>query len=379
MGAAPTRGGEGMNRLQAGTLTLVALAAGTTALAQLPPRGIPQPDITLDAGEKRQTITSLERAIQDSYVFPDVADRIVRMLKDRQAHGAYDKVSSAKEFSDVITGHLADIAHDRHLHLIYSAKALPPMDEPKPGESPLAPDARMLEQMQREQRHNNFGFERVERLPGNIGYLKLDGFSDAALGGDRIEGAMAFLADTDALIIDLRDNHGGNPGMVQLIASYFFPGEIPVHLNDLAWRQMGTRSEELTQWWTLPYVPGKRYVGKDVYILTSQRTFSAAEEFTYDMQAQKRATIVGETTGGGANPGGVRRLSDHFAAFVPTGHAINPVTKTNWEGKGITPDVQVPKDDALKSAQRAALQRLLEKTRDEHEAGELKQALEKLQ
>src|SRR5579872_4317381 len=168
-----------MNRFQAGVLTLLGLAASAIVPAQLPPPGASQPDVTLDAQEKRQAIQSLQHAIQDSYAFPDVADRLVRMLKDKQAHGAYDKVSSAKEFSALVTGQLADIAHDRHLHLIYSARTLPPMEEPKPGESPLAPDARMLEQMQREQRHDNFGFERLERLPGNIGYLKLNGFSDA--------------------------------------------------------------------------------------------------------------------------------------------------------------------------------------------------------
>src|SRR5258708_29918993 len=122
------------------------------------------------------------------------------------------------------------------------------MPEPKPGDSPFAPDARLQEQMQRQQRRSNFGFERVERMPGNIGYLKINGFSDAAAGGDRVAGAMAFLADTDAMIIDLTDNHGGSPGMVQLVASYFFSGEEPGHLNDLAWRQIRTRTEDLTQW-----------------------------------------------------------------------------------------------------------------------------------
>jgi hypothetical protein len=363
-----------MKRIKSGLLAITAAIASSVAFGQLPPRGVDQPDMTIDAREKSEAIASLARAIQDSYTFPDVAAKLAKMLRDKQAHGAYDRISSAKEFGERVTGQLAEIAHDRHLHLIYSARVLPPMPAPKPGDSPLAPDARLQEQMQRQERWRNFGFEKVERLPGNIGYLKLNGFSDAAAGGDRVAGAIAFLADTDALIIDLTDNHGGNPGMVQLLASYFFSGDEPVHLNDLAWRRIGTHTEDLTQWWTLPYVPGKRYLGKDVYILTSHGTFSAAEEFTYDLHAQKRATLVGETTGGGANPGSPQRLSDHYLAFIPTGHAINPVTHTNWEGKGIAPDVQASKADALKTAYREALQRLLEKTHDEQASSELRRA-----
>lgn len=143
---------------------------------------------------------------------------------------------------------------------------------------------------------DNYGFEKVERLSGNIGYLKLTGFADAERGGDTVAGAMAFLANTDALIIDLRENHGGTPEMVDLLASYFFSGDRSVHLNDLSWRKEGTREHDVQQWWTLPYVPGRRYVNKEVYILTSHNTPSAAEEFTYDLKALKRVTVVGETT-----------------------------------------------------------------------------------
>jgi C-terminal processing protease CtpA/Prc len=138
--------------------------------------------------------------------------------------------------------------------------------------------------------------------------------------------------------------------MVALISSYLF-GPDPVHLNDLYFRP----DDSTHQWWTLPHVPGQRYEGKPVYILTSKRTFSAAEEFAYNLKSLKRATIVGETTGGGAHPGGTRRINDHFAVFVPSGRAINPITKTNWEGTGVTPDLPVAADLALKTAHLAAL------------------------
>jgi C-terminal processing protease CtpA/Prc len=158
--------------------------------------------------------------------------------------------------------------------------------------------------------------------------------------------------------------------MVALICSYLFGAE-PVHLNDLHWRD--GKGERVEEFWTLKEVAGKRYAGKDVYVLTSGRTFSGAEEFSYNLKNLKRATLVGETTGGGANPGGGNRLSAHFAAFIPTGRAVSPVTKTNWEGTGVEPDVKVPADQALRTAQVMALKKAAERTTDE----ELKRAIQR--
>jgi C-terminal processing protease CtpA/Prc len=186
---------------------------------------------------------------------------------------------------------------------------------------------------------------------------------------------MNFLAHSDALIFDLRESAGGgDPSTVVFLSSYLFGSE-PAHLNDLYWRE-GNRTH---QYWTLTYVPGRRYVGKPVYILTSKRTFSAGEEFAYNLQALKRATIIGETTGGGANPGDEFRINDHFEVFVPTGRAINPVTKTNWEGTGVRPDIEAPKAQALKTAHLAALRTLLEATTDERSRGQLKSLIERIE
>ena len=159
-------------------------------------------------------------------------------------------------------------------------------------------------------------------------------------------GAMAFLANCDALIIDLRDNGGGNPEMIQLLSSYFFSGE-PRHLNSFYYRL----DEKTEQYWTLPYVPGSKLADTDLYVLTSSYTFSGAEEFTYNLKNMKRATIVGETTGGGAHPVRMEILNDHFAIGVPYARAVNPISKTNWEGTGIEPDVKVPAAQALDKAQ----------------------------
>jgi hypothetical protein len=327
-----------------------------------------QGDMSIDAKTKAGTIDSFARGLREAYVFPDVGDGVAKMLEERNARGEYNSITSAKEFSDLLTKQISEIAHDKHPRLLYSSKILPQMPTSQPGAEP-PPDPQMLLQV----RISNYEFERVEHLIGNVGYLKLNAFIDAERGGGVAAGAMAFLANTDALIIDLRQNGGGEPSMLALLASYFFSG--PVHLNDLAFRMEGTRDYNVTQVWTLPYVPGQRYVDKEVYILTSQRTFSAAEEFTYDLQALKRATIVGETTAGGANPGGPYRLGDHFYAAMPRGHSINPVTKTNWEGKGIEPDIKVPEKDAMSTAHRIALQHLIEKTTDQQRSSALKQAL----
>ena len=180
---------------------------------------------------------------------------------------------------------------------------------------------------------------------------------------------MNFVANTDALIFDLRQNGGGDPVMVALICSYLF-GDKPVHLNDLYWR----KGDHTDEFWTKPNVAGKRYGDKDIYILTSSRTFSGAEEFSYNLKNLKRATIVGETTGGGAHPGGTVRLHEHFGVFVPIGRAISPITKTNWEGTGVEPDVKVSKEQALKTAYLMALNKQSERAKDE----DLKLALKEL-
>jgi C-terminal processing protease CtpA/Prc len=239
------------------------------------------------------------------------------------------------------------VSRDKHLRVTYSHAPVPPDREGFGAPAPTAADAAF-------RRSVNFGFEKLERLPGNIGYLELRGFDDAALAGPTAAAAFTFLAETEALVIDLRRNPGGTGEMVALVASYLF--DAPTHLNTIAWRE-GGRNEES---WTRADVPGRRYgQTKPVYVLTSDRTFSAAEELAYDLQTRKRATVVGATTGGGAHAGGTRRLDDHFEMWVPAGRAINPLTKTNWEGVGVAPDHAVAETDALRAAQVLALQAIL--------------------
>jgi C-terminal processing protease CtpA/Prc len=170
--------------------------------------------------------------------------------------------------------------------------------------------------------------------------------------GDTAAAAMTFLANADALIIDLRQNGGGSPDAVALMASYLM-GPEPARMNDIYNRP----SNETRQFWTLPYVPGKRLTGTDVYLLTSTRTFSGAEDFAYGLKSLKRVTIVGEVTGGGAHPVSPHRITDHFVVAVPFGRSISVFTHTDWEGVGVEPDVKVPAERALATAHLMALEK----------------------
>lgn len=308
---------------------------------------VPVSAIRIDAATRARVVNGAAASLDSFYVFPDVAKRMGDTARARLARGEYDGYDTGPAFAQRLAEDFAAIAHDKHLNVRFDARGLPPR-RPETG-GPLAPTRDDSARARRDADERNCSFVKVERLDGNVGYLRFDGFEDADLCAPTVAAAMTFLAGTRAMIIDLRWNGGGQPKMVALVSSYLF--DTRTHLNDL-WTR---RTDSTEEFWTRDSVAGRTFGGtKPVYVLTSSRTFSGGEEFTNNLKTLKRATIVGETTGGGAHPVRGRRIDGHFIIGVPFARAINPITKTNWEGVGVEPDVRVPASEALSTAIRLA-------------------------
>lgn len=311
------------------------------------PPGAKFEDVTLDKAARARIINAAQKYLDEIYVFPETAKKMGADLRAREKRGEYDAYADGDSFANKLTADLRAISRDKHLSVEFDPHIKPPKSADEKT-SQADHDARVKKEMAAE----NCGFEKVEHLAGNIGYLKFDMFAPPYICGETVVAAMGFLANSDALIFDLRENGGGAPRMVAFIQSYLFA--YPTHLNDLYERKENTTE----QFWTSPYVPGKKMPDVPVYVLMSKNTFSGGEEFCYNLKALKRATLIGETTGGGAHPVGPSAIDDHFTIFVPFARAINPVTKTNWEGVGVEPDIKVPADDALKEALKLAREKL---------------------
>lgn len=321
-------------------------------LRALPP-GVQPVNVVLDTALRHRVIDEIEGDLTGYYIDAGVAAKMNAALDAHVRAGDYNSITDGNVFAGRLTRDLRAISRDGHLRVDFSPFKMP---------APHEPSAEDLARMRTQLLSDNCAFDKVEVLPDNIGYIKFDAFLDADVCGPTVAAAMAFVAHTDALIFDLRENGGGQPAMVSLIASYLF--DQPTHLNDLYNRHENTT----TQYWTNAWVPGERTTKQPVYVLTSQRTFSGGEEFTYDLQTQKRATIVGEVTGGGAHPVSGHPVADYFMVGVPFATAINPITKKNWEGTGVTPDVKVAAADALTTAEKLAAAKIQAEKAAEHAA-----------
>jgi len=320
--------------------------------------------------ERLQAMTALSREIEAEYVDIDLAKTIAKAIRDWTKTKEFEDIGTGVEFATKVNGLLKSKVTDAHFRFRYVAKGIPQRE--RPGE----PSAEEIKRYRESIRFSNANFQKVERLPGNIGYIKFDGFASPEEMAQPLEGAMRFLANSDAFIVDLRSNGGGDPAGVQLFCSYFFD-EKPVHLNNIYFRQADKLIKN--EFWTLKEVNGPRFPSAPLYVLTSKRTGSGAEECAYNFQQLKRGVIIGEPTWGGANPGGMVRLTDHFACFIPSGKAENPHSKKNWEGTGVAPDIAVSPADGLKTAQVMALKTLIEKTMDDEVKKELEALLKGLQ
>lgn len=305
-------------------------------------------DFKIDAKTRASVIDGAIENLNAYYVSPDLAKKMEDAVRARQKKGEYDAMNDGDAFAKKLTEDFREVSHDKHLGVDFSPAKIPERPAGPPNAEQVAEYRKQMEKM-------NCGFDKVEILAGNVGYVKFDMFADPDICGPTAVAAMNFLGNVDAIIFDLRENGGGDPKMVALISTYLFSTQ--THLNDL-WER---KSDSTSQYWTLPYVPGKRLDGKPAYVLTSKQTFSGAEEFTYNLKNLGRATIIGETTGGGAHPVSGHRIDDHFMIGVPFAKAVNPISKTNWEGTGVEPDVKVPAADALAAAEKLAAEKLSSK------------------
>ena len=342
------------------SISLLCLAASATALAQ---DGPAQPT-PISAAERAAVVARLGQQLKASYVFPELAETLGAETAGKQARGGYNAATTTAAFAEALTRDLVEIGKDKH----FSVDFAPGFEAPPAGAPPIPSPAKFAE-MRKELASVAYGIDRVQRLPGNVGYLEVRGFGPAAIVGAAYTNAISLLSGTDALVIDLRRNGGGEPESVAHLLSHFFAEGDERHLNDIYTRPTNTTRE----YWTNPAVT-VRYT-KPIYVLTSSQTFSGGEEAAYDLQTQKRATLVGETTGGGANPGDHVALAHGLVAFIPTGRSINPVTKTNWEHVGVKPDVAVPATSAMKAAYVAILTGFAAKATDPEERESFKDTI----
>ena len=253
-------------------------------MLSLAPASLNTAKFSVDDAERSRVIEGAAKLLVKVYVLPNVATNLAQGLRARHKRGEYQNITDAEVFATRLEDDLCALSGDKHMSVDFFAEIMPPND---PARRPR-PDLQQLAA-------SNCGFEKAEHFPPNIGYLKLNAFAEPAYCTPTAIAAMNFLADSDALIVDLRDNRGGAPRMAALVSSYLF--DEPTHLDDILNRKANT-TEQL---WTIPYLPGKNFADKPFFVLTSSRTFFAAEQFSYDLKAFKRATLVGEITGGGAH------------------------------------------------------------------------------
>jgi len=310
------------------------------------------PGNELNAQKRTAIVEKVVRTLNEHYIFPEKARDMEKQLKKNLKNREYDGFHDLKSFTRRLTGDLQSVSKDLHLRVV-------PYKHQQEKKIRIDPGVLRQKQLAIWQK-NNFGFQEVKRLDGNIGYIKLTGFYNARNGGRTAIAALNFLAFCNALIIDLRENSGGQPSMSQLICSYFF--DKPQHLNSIYHR----KGDIIEQLWTRAHVEGPRLTDTPVFVLVSKATVSAAEGFAYALKYLKRATIIGEKTRGGAHPQKPFDLPEaSVTVHIPDRRAINPITRTNWEGKGVIPDIRVAAVHALESARIEALKKLLKKEADE--------------
>ena len=298
----------------------------------------------LDKKEQDLILKKTGRLLKENYVFTDIGAACAEFLSNQRDNNTYEQINHPRAFVKQLNKDLRGIHQDKHIRIQYISE-----QDRKIAE--LDPLLNFFLHT-RDKIKANMGITELKILSGNVGYIQIRVFEPLELARKKILNALYFLENSDALIVDLRNNIGGNPATIQYICSWFF--QQPTHLNSIYWRN-GDYTEEF---WTMDQIGISKRPDIPLYILISNRTFSGGEEFAYNLKAQQRAMLIGETTAGGANPGYSFRINERFTIFIPTGRSEKPVTGTNWEGVGVQPDIRTTSRDAssvaLERAQSAA-------------------------
>jgi len=349
-------------------VSLLLLVGGGSLAAEDTP--LPQ-DLPIDAAGRTRVIDGVLRQLKTNIYAPEQAAQAEKVLRRRQKEGAYNGITSSVAFAQALDQDLRPHVRDAHFGVRFSPRTLR-LDRPLPWNLPPLPPEQVAQQREELRRHYariNFGVRHVERLDGNVGYLRLTNFTNPELGWETAVAAMRMLAETDALIIDLRGNGGGYDQMAALYIGWLLPKE--EHVLDVVWKD-----RPVEQIRTPSFPPAGRYgMDKEVYVLTDRDTFSAAEVLAYDLQVRGRARLVGETTPGGANSAVTLPADEHFLVSIPMGRTVHAITHSNWEGVGVKPDIAVPASDALRTAHRAALTTLSSRAKSPELAEEIRTTL----
>ncbi len=302
--------------------------------------------VSITRAERAEVVEAIAQVFAETYVFEDRAQKVAAHLRQRLANGAFDSATDREALADLLTAEIQKVEADKHIEVISDADA--DADANADDGRPRSERYGWIDRLRR----RNYDFARVEILPGNVGYLRVDSFPPPELAGPTARAAMAFLRNSDALIIDLRSNGGGTGEMVQLLASYFF-----VERTSLLRTFRRASEPQVTTDYTLSTLEAERMPIIDLYVLTGSSTFSAAEAFAFALQERDRGVIVGTTTRGGANAGRYVAVQG-FRVFIPIAHAMSPTSDASWDGVGVKPDIAAPETEALAVAHREALTRL---------------------
>ena len=335
----------------------------------------------ISSSNKSNTIEGIKQLIHQNYVRENGIEYLNNSLDSLYLTGKYDSIMDFKSFAETLTEDLVKITNDKHFKVQYNPKLVKSRRERLKREQ-LQNDDVIEDETEAVEKidwnfwyaqKENFGFEKVEILDGNIGYIKLNFWQPLDWVKPTIDAAMGFVANTDALIIDLTDNQGGYSPTDCYLASYFFD-EAPT----LWMSSYERRTEETESVFTFKEIGGERYLNKSIFILVSEHTFSLAEKFAYGLKHFNKASIIGQTSAGAAHAIDFMEVNDNYLIQLPISRNIHPVTKSDWEGTGVVPNIMTSSHEALKTAHLIALNEQIDSLKNQTIVGPILKRYQKV-